>query len=84
VLLMRDPNRIDEVLAEVKRVWAKHPDLRLGQLIGHAVNETFENRGGLTNGSLALRMLVIEETALLEGIGKIEHKLDRLTSRQED
>lgn len=30
---MRDPRRIDEILAEIKRTWEQHPDLRLGQLI---------------------------------------------------
>lgn len=30
---MRDPDRIDKILEEVKRVWEKYPDLRLGQLL---------------------------------------------------
>ena len=30
---MRDPDRIDKILEEVKRVWEKFPDLRLGQLL---------------------------------------------------
>lgn len=30
---MRDANRIEPMLAELKKVWEKHPDLRLGQLI---------------------------------------------------
>ena len=30
---MRDPKRIPEVLAAIEKVWRKHPDLRLGQLI---------------------------------------------------
>lgn len=30
---MRDPKRIDLVLAEVKKYWEKHPDLRLGQIL---------------------------------------------------
>ena len=30
---MRDPNRIDEVLAAVGNVWKQYPDLRLGQLL---------------------------------------------------
>jgi hypothetical protein len=30
---MRDPNRIDDVLREVRRVWKMYPDMRLGQLI---------------------------------------------------
>jgi hypothetical protein len=31
----RDPNRIPEVLQEVALYWQKHPDLRLGQLLGN-------------------------------------------------
>ena len=29
----RDPQRIDEVLAELDRIWKVYPDTRLGQLI---------------------------------------------------
>ncbi len=29
----RDPQRIDEVLAELDRIWKAHPATRLGQLI---------------------------------------------------
>lgn len=32
---MRDPNRIDDVLAKVREVWYRNPDLRLTQLIGN-------------------------------------------------
>jgi hypothetical protein len=37
----RDPARIPMILAEVQRMWLKHPDLRLGQLI---LNVATENR----------------------------------------
>jgi len=30
---MRDPSRIDKVLAAVGDVWKQYPDLRLGQLL---------------------------------------------------
>jgi len=30
---MRDPNRIDPLLARLKVAWEKNPDLRLGQLL---------------------------------------------------
>ena len=30
---MRDPKRIDKVLAELKKVWSKYPDWRFMQLI---------------------------------------------------
>jgi hypothetical protein len=37
---MRDPARIDDVLAAVRAAWAESPDLRLGQLIVNAVRPT--------------------------------------------
>jgi uncharacterized protein YihD (DUF1040 family) len=33
---MRDPKRIDVVLEEIKKIWEKYPDLRLGQLLENA------------------------------------------------
>lgn len=30
---MRNPERIPKVLREIERIWKKHPDWRLGQLI---------------------------------------------------
>lgn len=33
---MRDPKRIPEILQELGRYWARHPDLRLGQLVVNA------------------------------------------------
>lgn len=30
---MRDPDRIPKVLREIEKLWKKHPDWRLGQLI---------------------------------------------------
>lgn len=30
---MRDINRINKILEEVGKIWKKHPDLRLGQLL---------------------------------------------------
>ena len=29
----RDPQRIDEFLGELERIWKQHPDTRLGQLL---------------------------------------------------
>jgi hypothetical protein len=37
---MRDPARIDDVLAAVCAAWAESPDLLLGQLILNAVRPT--------------------------------------------
>lgn len=33
---MRDPKRIDRILAKIEKIWKQYPDLRLGQLI-HSV-----------------------------------------------
>ena len=30
---MRNPDRIDKILDEIKQVWEKYPDMRLGQLL---------------------------------------------------
>jgi len=37
---MRDPARIDDVLAALRAAWTESPDLRLGQLIVNAVRPT--------------------------------------------
>lgn len=29
----RDPERIDQILAQIGEVWCQHPDMRLGQLL---------------------------------------------------
>lgn len=34
---MRDPNRIESVLAAIRRCWVEQPDLRLGQLLSNCV-----------------------------------------------
>ncbi len=33
---MRDPNRIDPFLEEVRKLWKKYPDWRFGQLVANA------------------------------------------------
>jgi hypothetical protein len=35
--LVRDPKRIDKVLADVRLIWEHYPDWRLGQLISNAL-----------------------------------------------
>ena len=35
---MRDPERIDRILNQLREVWVKVPDWRLGQLLVNAVN----------------------------------------------
>lgn len=37
---MRDPARIERMLELLRSVWAKHPDLRLGQLLDAARSNT--------------------------------------------
>ena len=37
---MRNPKRIPEVLDEIKKTWARFPDLRLGQLIENVVGRS--------------------------------------------
>lgn len=81
---MRDSARIDDVLAEIKKVWERYPDFRLGQLLGYSVNELLKDERGATDGELARRFLRIEEPALLAGLAKLERRLDTLSSRQED
>jgi len=34
---MRDPDRIDAMLADLAAVWRKNPDMRLGQLVVNLV-----------------------------------------------
>lgn len=34
---MRNPDRIDPILAQIRDLWAKYPDLRLGQLLVCAI-----------------------------------------------
>lgn len=36
---MRDPARIDEMLALLRAVWIQEPDLRLGQLVFNAARQ---------------------------------------------
>ena len=38
---MRDPNRIPVILDEIRKVWEKYPDLRLGQLISNPYPDPF-------------------------------------------
>lgn len=36
---MRDPNRIDRILEQVRQFWIKNPDWRLGQIVVNAARE---------------------------------------------
>jgi hypothetical protein len=55
---MRDPARIDGVLAALKEVWERDPDLRLGQLMMNAVKPESPCR----------EMFYIEDDMLLQGL----------------
>ena len=59
---MRDINRIQPLLEKIESIWIKHPDLRLGQLISCAVNDSED-------------IFYIEDDKLLEGLDKFENKL---------
>ena len=37
---MRDPKRITKTLQEIQKVWEQFPDLRLGQLLLNATDDT--------------------------------------------
>ena len=50
----RDPQRIDELLMELERIWKKHPDTRLGQLLVSCVNGEAD------------KLFYMEDEALLE------------------
>jgi uncharacterized protein YihD (DUF1040 family) len=34
---MRDPNRIEPILEEIRRIWTAYPDLRLTQLLVNVI-----------------------------------------------
>ena len=36
---MRNPDRIDKILNEIKNIWEKYPDLRLGQLLCNVLRD---------------------------------------------
>ena len=35
---MRDPARIDQILAEIRRIWVQYPDYRLAQLLVNLIH----------------------------------------------
>lgn len=54
----RDPQRIDELLNELERVWKEHPDTRLGQLLVCCVDGEAD------------RLFYMEDEVLLEKLRK--------------
>lgn len=55
---MRDPARIRPTLDAIAEIWARHPDIRLGQLLAHASG----NRD----------IFQIEDDALLRGLAELD------------
>ncbi len=50
----RDPQRINEILTELERIWKAHPDTRLGQLLVSCVDGDAD------------KLFYMEDEALLE------------------
>ena len=51
---MRDPNRIDEYLKELGKIWHKYPDLRFSQMILNVLHEEFRGYYMEDNESIQL------------------------------
>jgi hypothetical protein len=64
---MRDPARIDEVLAAIHELWMQYPDLRLGQLIVNAVGPA----------EPCAEVYSIEDTKLLRKLATLKERLRR-------
>lgn len=45
---MRDPERIERMLTEIRRIWKLHPDMRLGQLM-YNLYATYAGRKAMPN-----------------------------------
>jgi hypothetical protein len=60
---MRDPGRIEQVLAAVRSIWAENPDLRLGQLIVNAVrpSDPCPEVFAVEDAELVRKLAVLEE-----------------------
>lgn len=61
---MRDPGRIPLLLSTIERVWKRSPDLRLGQLLVHAIES-----------GMCGPIFYMEDDKLLESLLKIEPTL---------
>ena len=75
---MRDPERIPRICRELQELWAKHPDLRLGQLIWNAMHDSI-GQGALANdydGTGCMDFFYMEDE---EFIKAIENHLTKFT-----
>ncbi len=70
---MRDPSRIDEVLAALRDVWVSSPDLRLGQLIVNAVRPS----------DPCPEIFYIEDDVLLKGLNGYREQVQAARLRKD-
>ena len=81
---MRDPKRIDRVLALIADYWRSHPDLRLGQIIGNIVGacDPYHFEDDVIETSLSSYvadsqlMTLARVTANLPDVDSVDHLLD--------
>ena len=66
---MRDPKRIERILATLRRVWEQDPDLRLGQLVVIATRPQ----------QPCPEVFHVEDDVLLEGLLDYEKLRARIT-----
>lgn len=64
---MRDPKRIDVVLSELRDIWLKNPDLRLGQIVVNCA-QPIEPQPAIFH---------IEDDDLLEGLRRYRAELQQ-------
>lgn len=60
---MRDPKRIPKILKALQKIWERHPDLRLGQLLLN----------------LGYDFYYTEDVKLIEQLEKLYIQLEKLT-----
>lgn len=60
---MRDPKRIDKVLAKVREVWKTYPDLRLLQLLSNALPQGIQNGFYIEDEDLLKRMEITYDSS---------------------
>lgn len=73
---MRNPERIDRVLEDLRRIWKKSPDLRLGQVIIGCVQQKVLGRSVQTND-----VFYIEDEKLQAGMKIYEGLIDDVPPR---
>lgn len=54
--MSRNPERIDLILGEIRRIWNRQPDLRLGQLVSNAIPPKYND------------VFLVEDDVLLVGL----------------